>query len=299
MTGVSGGNTSDRRQDDLIGWVQQHGTAEQVREFVTIGRHPRAGHDRARWATVDWDAYRAQIGVQQRSGPWRVDAAEHTVLSDWIAEAEEMPPGQPGGWYTTLVHDQRGVIMSDLPCEIAGALPFLDYVEQLTSGHKIRVLIGGLGLGIIPARLLAHSKVSRIDIVEIDPGVVDLITQDRYQQYAPNAWASDPRLHIYLGDIHTWHPLGTYRHGKYRGCVLHSRCPEVGKSPYWDAGWMDIWDTISPKNLPSMATLSRRYRRRVTGNLWCWERPECRAMAARGQTVPYPNPIGYVSETGY
>jgi hypothetical protein len=305
MTGVSGGHLGDHRVDAAIAWVQQHGTLEQVREFVTIGREPRAGHDRDRWASVDWDAYRAQVGVQQRSGPWRIEAAEHTDLSAWIAEAEGMPPGTAGAWYTTLVHDQGGVIMSDVPAEIAGALPFLDYVEALpaldpvlTGGHRTRVLIGGLGLGIIPARLLKHSKVSRIDVVEIDPDVAEMVTQDRYQQYAPNAWASDPRLHIYLGDIHTWHPHDAYRHGQYKGCMLHPRCPEIGKSPWWDAAWFDIWDRTSAGNLPSMQKLTRRYARRAKPS-WCWERAECEAMKARGQTEPFPDHLGLISETGY
>ena len=44
--------------------------------------------------------------------------------STWIAEAEGMP-WEPGR-YATLVHETRGIVMSDLPAEIAGCLPFLD-----------------------------------------------------------------------------------------------------------------------------------------------------------------------------
>ena len=58
--GPSGGATSDLVQDNTIAWVQAN-APDRVREFVTIGRHHRAGHDRSRWATVDWDAYRAQV----------------------------------------------------------------------------------------------------------------------------------------------------------------------------------------------------------------------------------------------
>jgi hypothetical protein len=61
-----------------------------------------------------------------------------------VALAEGMP--HASGWYTELHHDQGGLIMSDAPAEIAGALDFLDPARG-------RVLIAGLGLGILPARL--------------------------------------------------------------------------------------------------------------------------------------------------
>ncbi len=178
-----------------------------ARRFLTFGKHSRAGHDRARWATVNWQDYQAQVGLPAREGPWHVtvsDSTEGTVselVHRWVSEAKEIP-WEPG-IYTILEHDQRGLVMSDLPAEICGALPFLDHVATLDGG---RILIVGLGLGIVPAWLLDHATVARIDVIEIDKDLIRLITRDAHLEHAPNAWAADPRLHIHHADAHTWWP---------------------------------------------------------------------------------------------
>lgn len=262
-----------------------------ARQFVTIGRYKRTGHDRERWKTVRWDDYRARVGIQQSSGPWRIEAIEARDgdLTSWVGEAQGMPPTPPG-WYTALMHADRGLVMSDVPGEIAGALPFTDTVASWSPGH--RVLIAGLGLGIVPAWLLANTGVSRVDVVEIDIHVIDLITRDRDQDGAPNAWANDPRLHIYCDDAHTWWPG---RRPK-RGCCLHADCV-LWPNSTWQAAWFDVWDTVSPANLPSMHRLTRHYARRVY-RMWSWERPECEAMRDRGQILERPGCL-FISDTGY
>jgi hypothetical protein len=263
-----------------------------ARAFVTTGKYPRTGHDRARWEVVRWEEYRAQIGIGGRSGPWRIWAQETrdgdpgSIVTAWVAEAEGMPPTPPGV-YAELLHDQRGLVMSDVPAEIAGAFPFLDFAEALAGGC---VLIAGLGLGIIPARLLAYSSLNRIDVIEIDADVIRLVTGGCHERWAPNAWAADPRLHIHHADAHTWWPGPRDR----RGCALHDACTLPAHSSYL-AGWFDIWDTVSPHNLPSMHRLHRRFARRCV-RMWSWERAECEAMRARGQTLERPC---WVSETGH
>jgi hypothetical protein len=283
ITGPSGGVLGKDGGIVTQQLVDRH--PDLARQFVTIGQYPRAGHDRERWETVNWDDYRAHVGVQLSAGPWRIDAIESTAgdVTSWIAEAQGMPVTPPG-WYTALMHKDRGLVMCDVPGEIAGALPFLD---AATLEHR-RLLITGLGLGILPAWLLATTSPWRIDIVEIDPDVIELITRDCREQWAPNAWAADPRLHIHHGDAHTWWPAGQ------RGCALHQTCRTWGNAT-WHAAFFDIWDTISPHNLPSMHRLHRRFGRRVA-KMWSWERAECEAMRGRGQTLERPC---WVSETGY
>jgi hypothetical protein len=242
-----------------------------VRRMLTIGMHPRAGHDRARWESVNWEDYRAHVGVEQRRGPWSVRIAESPAdgLDAWAAEAQGLPHAP--GWYTTLVHDERGLVMSDLPGEVAGALPFLDRVARLS---KPFLFIAGLGLGIVPAWLLTGTDVLRIDVVEIDPDVIGMITSD---EAAREKWAADPRLHVHQGDAHTWQP------GR-EGCTLHQAClTPMG----WDACWLDIWDCVSPRNLPSMHRLHRRFGHR-SDLVMSWERAECEAMRRRGQTEERP-----------
>lgn len=257
-----------------------------ARQLVTTGRYPRAGHDRARWPSVDWDDYRARVGVAQRQGPWRIDAIEAVPgdVNTWIEQAEQLPP-TPAGWYTALYHQDRGLVMSDVPGEIAGSLPFTDAVAAMRKPH---VLIAGLGLGIVPAWLLARTSVWRVDVIEIDPDVIELITRDRRQPYAPNDWTAHPRLHVYQGDAHTWWP------SDYLHCALHTACA-MWRGTGWDAVFFDIWDTISARNLPSMHRLHRRFGRRAD-RMWSWERTECEAMRARGQTLDRPC---FISGTGY
>jgi hypothetical protein len=220
---------------------------ELVREIFMAGRHPRAGHDRGRWASAVWQDYRAPDGIAAAAGPWTVAVAESPGgVDEWAAQAVDMPwlPGR----YTVLEHRERGLVMSDMPAEIAGCLPFMDAAAAIPAA---RLLIAGLGLGIVPAWLLRHGDVARIDVVEIDAGIIAL------HRGAP--WAADPRLHVHDGDAHTWQP---------------------GPGQEWDAAWYDIWDTICPGNLPSMRRLHRRFARRA-GWALSWERPECGAMARR------------------
>jgi hypothetical protein len=129
----------------------------------------------------------------------------------------------------------------------------------------MRVLIAGLGLGIVPAWLLAYA---RIDIIEIDADVTGLITRGCREKGAPNEWAADPRLHIHHGDAQSWWP-GPAPRG---GCAVHGDCVlQAGCT--WHAAFFDIWDGISPFSLPSMHRLTRRYARRAS-ELWSWERGE-------------------------
>jgi hypothetical protein len=225
-------------------------------ELLTIGRHPRAGYAHRRpWAGIDWTQYAASVPLGGRSGPWRVGMVEVTDDSPTaaVAHAEGMP--HRAGWYTELRHDLRGLVMSDVPTEIAGALDFLDRAHG-------RVLIAGLGLGVVPAWLLRHADVERVDVVELDPHVIKVVAGDP----EPDWWQADPRLHLHHADAHTWTPPPGVR---------------------WHCAWFDIWDTISHHNLPSMRHLQRRYRSRV-GWAMCWERAECVNLVRLGATVERP-----------
>lgn len=273
-----------------------------ARQVLTFGKQPRAGHDRERWETVRWHDYRAQVGIPDREGPWRITCADSTggTVSEkvhrWMAEAEQIP-WEPGV-YTILEHDERGLVMSDLPGEIAGALPFLDYVAddlwqppEAPRYARPHVLIAGLGLGIVPAWLLRYTGVARIDVIEIDPDLIRLTTRAARSCADPGrSWADDPRLHIHHADAHDWQPSGQ------QGCALHGSCAALLLPARWDAAWLDIWGTISAANLPSMDLLEARYGP-LCDRVWSWERPECEAMRDRGQTVEGPS--CWVDETGY
>jgi hypothetical protein len=259
--GVTGNASTAKWPDEII---RDYG--DLARAVIGARRHPRAGHDRARWDTVNWDDYRAHVGICQSRGPWSIEMVEEKPATpgQWICEAEALP--WRAGWYTALVHADRGLVMSDVPAEIAGSLPFLD---RAVTTECSSVLITGLGLGIVPAWLLTRAQVERVDVIEIEADVIALVTGD---ECARETWAADPRLHVHHGDAHT------HRLGVRFGCALHDDC----LPPVWHAAaWHDIWDMPSARNLPSMMRLHRRFGHR-TGWQLSWERPECEAMKRRG-----------------
>lgn len=289
--GPSGGTLG--RKDGGVrimeGLVTKH--PDLARQLLTIGKESRAGHDRARWASVRWADYRARVGVPGREGPWHVTCADSTegtvseTVHRWVADAEGLP-WEPGV-YTILEHDERGLVMSDVPGEIAGSLPFLDHAATVGRG---KFLIAGLGLGIVPAWLLASVNPWRIDVIEIDPDLIRLtVRAARACEEPGRSWADDSRLHIHQADAHTWWPVNR------RGCALHETC-ELWANATYHAGWLDIWDLVTPHNLASMDQLEARFAPRCA-RLFSWERPECEEMLARGQILEGPS--CWIDEAGY
>jgi hypothetical protein len=138
------------------------------------------------------------------------------------------------GTYTGLY--RRGYLwMSDTPDEKRDHLPILNRVRHLGAE---RVLVNGLGLGMVVAALLACETVQQIDVVEIDPEVIALVGP----HYEATAATAGKTLAIHQGDAYAiqW-PAGTQ----------------------WDCAWHDVWPDLCTDNLPQMATLHRRYGRRV------------------------------------
>lgn len=161
------------------------------------------------------------------SGPWKVERFE--IPLD-LTNLRMMRDGRGcfPGTYTRLVHQTRGIVMSDTTAEAA------DHIEpyQRATG---RCLIHGLGLGCFLGMILAKPEVTEVDVVEIDDDVIKLVAPHFYQQY-PHS-----RLRIHHGDARTmkW-PRGSR----------------------WEMVWHDIWDNICADNLPEMQALHRSFGRR-------------------------------------
>jgi hypothetical protein len=142
---------------------------ERARRLLASGRHRRAGYDRD-WVDdwIDWSRYRAQVGVGRCVGPWSVETL-HVERGDptWtVCVAEGLPCVE--GVFTVLEHRDRGCVMADTPAEVAGALEFLEHAHG-------RVLISGLGLGVVPAFLLRFGDVESVDVIELDRDVIELV----------------------------------------------------------------------------------------------------------------------------
>jgi hypothetical protein len=143
------------------------------------------------------------------------------------------------GTYTRLL-DGRRIWMSDTDAERRDHIePYLKIREPSTR----RVLINGLGLGMIVRAALRFDHVEHVDVVERDPRIVKLIGRH---------YTQDPRVTIHEADAYEqakrW-PAGTH----------------------WDVGWSDIWPDLCTDNLEDMARLRRSYARRC-GWHDCWGR---------------------------
>lgn len=69
-------------------------------------------------------------------------------------------------------------------------------------GTSLRVLVGGLGMGYTLASALDHPRVERVDVVEIEPLVVEW-NREHLGELAGNP-LDDPRTHLHVTDLVTF-----------------------------------------------------------------------------------------------
>lgn len=206
---------------------------------------------RARW----WETHKVDVpeGDVGRWGVRRFDVTEEdarfqhirAAIGGGIRRRTFIVPGT----YTRLIRwgehgpdaPMSGVtVMSDTPDEIADHLGAIREVT-LRGG---RVLIHGLGLGMVVAAALRCDGVTGVDVVELEQDVIDLV--------GPH-YTADPRVTIHHGDALTF------------------RFPPGRR---WSVVWHDIWPNICADNLPDMERLHRRYGSRCD---WqgSWARTMC------------------------
>lgn len=181
-----------------------------------------------------YDQYKVDVPEGQ-SGKWRVE--RFTVRPHDLHESLRLIKtgrGVPAGVYTGLYHG-RSIVMSDTPDEIR------DHLHFIYRAHG-RILVHGLGLGMVLKALLLKPEVTHVDVVEKSADVLALV--------GPSY--SDPRVSIHHGDAYSFQfPPGTR----------------------WNYAWHDIWPDICTDNLNGMSKLHRRYGRRVDWQgSWCRER---------------------------
>jgi hypothetical protein len=150
------------------------------------------------------------------------------------------------GTYTRLTEGGT-VWMSDVPEEMETHAPAFNAIFWARPGA--RVLIHGLGLGMVVQYALRAENVSHVDVVELDERVIALAGP----HYEAMAAVLGTELNILHGDAHEriWAP-GTR----------------------WDVVWHDIWPSYSEDNLPEMARLHRSFGHRC-GWQGSWGRKQC------------------------
>jgi hypothetical protein len=187
------------------------------------------------------------------AGPW---AIKRFVVSDDDARMFNMRcfrnPDRmiSPGTYTKLVHDKRGVVMSDTPAERLDHIGFVDTAEG-------NVLITGLGIGMVTNALLREGRhrnpVTRVTVVELDPDVIAL---------------TGPWLQAKFGDRLTIINADAYTY-------------KFSDSVRFDYAWHDIWDSICEDNIPLYGKIRRNYQRYMSApkRQACWSEPQARAEA--------------------
>ncbi|WP_429169329.1 hypothetical protein [Aeromonas hydrophila] len=179
-----------------------------------------------------------------KSGEWRVESFTISEQESKMTMIRAMASGRPdeyapAGEYKRLMRGSV-VVMSNTPMEIRTNV---DFIQRATG----RVLINGLGLGMVLTAILKKPDVTSVTVVEASEDVIRLV--------APS-FADDPRVTI------------------THSCAFQYT-PEQGDR--FDAVWHDIWDYIMASNLYQMNQLHDKYRA-ISSWQGSWARRECEAM---------------------
>lgn len=174
-------------------------------------------------------------------GPWTIDEiTKYNNPLDFMSHFRSLrddgglmhvPPGK----YKRLLHKTRGIVMSNTPMEIRTN-------REAYYAAKGRVLINGLGMGMLLEGMLSKPEVEYVRVIEIDPDVIALV--------GPH-YLKDKRVEIIQADAYEYRPATGER---------------------FNYAWHDIWDTIDDENLPLMAKLGRKYNKKVCDAQGFWAR---------------------------
>lgn len=119
------------------------------------------------------------------------------------------------------------IIMSNTPMERNTNSEFMRYANG-------RVLIGGLGLGLVLMEILKKPEVTHVEVVEKYSEIIELVWDQ-----IPN---ENNKAVCHKGDILEWWPDDKRK---------------------WDTIYFDIWTYICTDNLEDMKKLHRRFGRRL------------------------------------
>ncbi|EBD9299309.1 hypothetical protein NTB97_003168 [Salmonella enterica] len=161
-----------------------------------------------------------------KSGNWTLDTFEITkdkalTLALRAQHTENPDEYIPPGFYRRLSYCGE-VVMSNTPMEIRTCETF---IEQATG----RVLINGLGLGMVLHAILQKDDITRVTVIEKEQDVINLVA---------GTFAHDPRVEIVHADAMEY-------------------CPPAGVT--YDVVFHDIWPDYAISNLDGMERLEAKY----------------------------------------
>ena len=146
------------------------------------------------------------------------------------------------------LHDGGECVMSDDPRELRRHLPAV----LSASGH---VLVTGLGLGCVVRGLLTNPRVTHIDVIEVDTGVLEMVGP---------TFNGEPRVALYHGD------------------ALRYRWPRDAR---WDFAWHDVWNDTPDTQVIHAMLLTRYHKLARHQGAWGFPRWMKRLTADRFQLV--------------
>lgn len=172
-----------------------------------------------------------QVGV---SGDWKLTKFTVTPEGEKMHNLREQINRRTrfieAGEYYGLYRNGK-LIMSNTPAEVNDHYKFI----QKSQG---KVLIGGLGLGMVLKFLLEKDDITKVVVVEQSQDVINLVA---------SSYTNDPRVEIVNENIFEYKPDEAF-----------------------DCAWFDIWDDISGDEYPEMKKLHRRFGRYVGwSDSWC------------------------------
>ena len=131
------------------------------------------------------------------------------------------------------------IVMSNTPAEVHDHINFI-------RAAKGKVLIAGLGLGMVLQEVLKKDSVTKVTVVEISKDVINLVAKS-YQ---------DTRLEIVNEDIFNFKP-----------------------TEHYDFGWYDIWDDISGDEYEEMKKITRKLSHFISkSDCWCKKESKIRSL---------------------
>lgn len=177
-----------------------------------------------------WRKYQVDV-PEGESGKWKVSRYEISkeeadfgnIRSMFSPVRTSLRPGT----YTKLTYAGQ-IIMSDTFDEISDHLKFIRQAQG-------RILITGLGLGMVTLAVAAKDSVEHVTVIEKSVGVLNLVKEHTLAK--PCA----PKIEIIQADALEWKPP---------------------RGREWDWAWHDIWPEISAENNETMSKLHRKFGRR-------------------------------------
>lgn len=180
------------------------------------------------------------------SGNVRIEHYEVTNLGAAVHNIKHVQNDTPQmaiypGTFVRLIVGKH-LMMSDAPYEAQSN-------RDLIEGARGKVLIAGLGMGMVLVPVLRNPKVTSVTVVEKSKHVIKLVEKPLLAN-GPFTENEKMKLVVIQGDINDFKP----------------------RASSYDFIYFDIWPTISSKNLPEIDSLKKRFSKslREGGEMKVW-----------------------------